>query len=469
MAIMAAAMLVFAALSLYEAVTSKGFLEADSCTHYMYARFAFAHPFYFTNVWGRPVCTGLYAIPALLAGRLGARAASLCVAIALAWVCRAIARGQNWRWPGLALVFTLAQPLVFLHSFSTLTELPFALLLGLGFLAYQRRQFWWMAIIIGFTPLSRPEGFGLLLLASAALLCHRKWLPILILFLPLVGWDLVGWWVGGSAGPWWHWLIANWPYAAKSLYKPGPIWHFVALLPAIVSPLIFPAMLLGIGLCLRPAVLRSFFRDHRQRCEALIALLPLSVLIGHSFLYWRGLMASDGEARYMLTVAAFWALLSARGWEWVFTSLRWSNVWPWAGIVALLPLLANHVYGVLPLKMQPDWVRAQQIADWYRDSNLHKKYPYIAAAHPGIFYSMDICPADHHHTRDWQKATLDAVPPGTLVVWDGCYGIYNADPTRSITRAELLKDGWTPIKTPWTGHPAGQYPWQLFVSRPLKP
>ena len=42
------------------------------------------------------------------------------------------------------------QPLVFLHSFSELTELPFAFLLTLGFWAYQRRQFLLMAFVMGF-------------------------------------------------------------------------------------------------------------------------------------------------------------------------------------------------------------------------------------------------------------------------------------------------------------------------------
>src|SRR5438105_2978355 len=75
------AIAIFAALSLYEAVKSDGFLEADSCTHYIYARYAFAQPHLFVNIWGRPVCTGVYSIGAHLAGRIGVRATSLLIAI----------------------------------------------------------------------------------------------------------------------------------------------------------------------------------------------------------------------------------------------------------------------------------------------------------------------------------------------------------------------------------------------------
>src|SRR5215470_2745351 len=69
--------LCFSALSIAASLASQGFLEADGCTHYLYARFAFAEPHYFVNIWGRPICTALYALPAQLAGRFGVRCASL--------------------------------------------------------------------------------------------------------------------------------------------------------------------------------------------------------------------------------------------------------------------------------------------------------------------------------------------------------------------------------------------------------
>src|SRR5688572_24564616 len=162
----AIAVLIFAGLSLTTGLTSDGFLEADACTHYLYARFAFEEPHYFANVWGRPLCTAVYSIPAAIAGRAGVRIASLVIALAIGAVAMRIAKLQNYRWPALALIFTLAQPLVFLHSFSELTELPFALLIGYAFWAYRAHKFWLMALLIGLSPLGRPEGFGFIGLAA---------------------------------------------------------------------------------------------------------------------------------------------------------------------------------------------------------------------------------------------------------------------------------------------------------------
>src|SRR6476661_8858732 len=74
--------LTFAALSTWCSVKSVGFLEADAMTQYMFARFSFREWSYFVNVWGRPLCTGIYAIPANFGGVLAARAMSLAMAIA---------------------------------------------------------------------------------------------------------------------------------------------------------------------------------------------------------------------------------------------------------------------------------------------------------------------------------------------------------------------------------------------------
>jgi hypothetical protein len=109
------ATVIFASLSLAAAIASDGFLEADACTHYLYARFAIGETHYLVNVWGRPFVTGLYAIPATLAGRMGVRVTSLVCALLIATIAWRIA-DLKFRWPALGFI-SLAQPLVFLHLF----------------------------------------------------------------------------------------------------------------------------------------------------------------------------------------------------------------------------------------------------------------------------------------------------------------------------------------------------------------
>ena len=447
------AILLFSALSLVASVTSQGFLEADGCTHYLYARFALAEPHYLVNVWGRPLCTALYAIPAVIGGRFGVRTASLFLAVGCALVARSIALSLGDRRPTLSAIFTLAQPLVFLHSFSELTELPFALLLGAAFLFYVRRQFLLMTLLISLGPLSRPEGFGFLVLAAFALAAHRRlrWLPLLPI--PLIVWDIAGWRLFGQPIypgfsqhlpaflQWIDWLPQNWPYAQKSAYLPGSLFHFVMLLPAVASPLIFPAMCVGIYRTFLPFDLA----DHQKRCRFLTAAIPVLVLCGHSFLYWTGRMASSGELRYMLVVAPFWGILSAHGWTWIFERYRWSWLMTSAAIASIAPIAVNHFYQVIPLTYSEDWIQAKNVAAWLDQTPLRHDCPKILAAHPGIFYFLGISQTDHAAAREWTKKTVDSAPSQTILIWDSVYGVYNSDTGRSVSLDEIRAAGWVSV------------------------
>ncbi|HVT89455.1 MAG TPA: hypothetical protein VHD56_11425 [Tepidisphaeraceae bacterium] len=424
---------VFSALSIAAAITSQGFLEADACTHYMYARFAFQHPYFFIDIWARPVCTFIYSIPAVMAGRAGTQFTCLLIAIGCGLVAFRIAQKRNFRWPVLALIFTFAQPLLFLHSFNELTELPFALLLGLGFLAYVSRWWWAFALVIGLTPLSRPEGFGFLLLGALALIAHRRWIWLPLLALPLVAWDVAGWMAFGEPGHWWRWLIDNWPFSAISTYERGPFYYFVSLLPVFTGPLLLPFACVGLWLCVKP------LRIERLN-DLLLAAIPLSMLFGHSLLYATGRMASNGEPRYMLIVAPFWALLAARGWEYTFAKLNWPEPIRLAGLAAILPIMANNYYRVIPLKLTDDWVHARDAAQWYQHASIAKNYPHFVTAHQGIYYFLGTM-----GTTDWRRDALAVPTPGTLIVWDPMYAIYNSDQRRVIHLDDLTQSGWLDI------------------------
>ena len=482
------AICIFAALSIATGFASEAFLEADACLHYLYSRFALAEPYRLVDVWGRPICTAYYALPAALAGRTGTRLASLVLAVAVAWVAMRIAKRQEHRWPALALIFTLAQPMVFTHSFSELTELPFALMVGAAFLAYQARRFAVMSLIVAFMPLSRPEGFGFMLMALAALLLHRRWASVLLLPVGMILWNHVGWELFGRREAWWRWLPDHWPYAAASTYAPGHLLHFVAALPAVVSPMLFPATLAGIALC-ASAVLRgreglhAFFRDHRQRCDLLIAAIPLSILVVHSVLYWRGLMASNGELRYLLTVAPFWGVLSARGWAWASDRLRVRHIYVWAAAACFVPVFLNaFAYTVLPLGLDDNWKTARAVAAWVGERQAGDSHPFIMASHPGIYYFLDVSPTNTSRVRDLNVATITAPPPGTRLIFDSLYATHNADRGRVTTEADILAAGWLPdaevqgvidevaraangpTTAPMTGHRTGLATWRAFKS-----
>ena len=195
-------------------------------THYMFARFSFREWSYFVNVWGRPLCTGIYAIPANLGGVLGARDEP--------------GDGDRLRPDRLPhrekpeipharhrrhLLF--AQPLFFAHSFSELTEIPFGLVAICRFWAYQAAQLPRDGNPGRDLPHRPPRGPG----PDCPGRCRTGLPPPLVLPLPpaaalpdleLLGalsWGSVKWWPYADA--WWTWLPRNWPYSAKSAYGSG--------------------------------------------------------------------------------------------------------------------------------------------------------------------------------------------------------------------------------------------------------
>src|SRR3954470_7505471 len=86
------------------AIYSRGFLEADGCTHFLFSRFVWQEHHLITNVWGRPFCTAIYAIPALF-HRQGVRSASMIMAVGICLITFRIAKRQGYRLPALAGIF----------------------------------------------------------------------------------------------------------------------------------------------------------------------------------------------------------------------------------------------------------------------------------------------------------------------------------------------------------------------------
>jgi hypothetical protein len=455
------AIAIFSTLSALAGVYSPGFLEADGCFHYEYAKYALHEHHLLTDVWGRPFCTAIYCLPANIGGLIGVRLTSLAIALAIGLITWRIAAGQGYRWPALGLLFLLGQPMVFLHSFSELTELPFALLLALAFWAYQKRAWFWMTAVAAFLPTARPEGFGFLLMAATALVLHRRFRYLPLLALPLIGWSSFGWYSHTHTGPWYtqipRWLPENWPYSSASVYDKGSILHFVALMPAIVSPVAFAALLLGVWRSMasgrrtrglidtcRQALLGD---DHRRRVQWLIAIIPLGILAGHSLLYWTGRMASSGEPRYMLVAAPMWALLAAKGWEWMFIRLSWRRPMAWAGAGLLLPILANMSYPVVPLTMDRDWLRGREAVQWIADDVRCREYPFIIGPHPAVKYYQGVSPTDPAITPPWNHETAHNPPHGAILIWDPIYANYNADTRRIVRLEDIEAAGWVRVHT----------------------
>ena len=478
-------MAVFAVLSVLAAATSQGFLEADACTHYLSASFGFKQPLRLVSVWDRPLFMVLYTPAAAWGGVMGARLVSLVMALLCAWCAWRIAAKLEIRRAELAVIFTLGQPLVFLHSFAEMTELPFAVVIGLAFLAFLHQRWGWMALLLAISPLGRPEGFGFLALGTLALVTQRQWKWLLVLPSALMAWSLCGWLLwkmpdyGHGAANFLAWLPRQWPYSEVSAYDAGPLllwkqqpsgWYassFLIRLPMLIGPLLFPFLLLGTGLAL--GGMRDKLRCNRGRGILIVALLPWCILAGHSFLWWRGMMASNGELRYLLVTAPLWAVTGAMGFSWLSPQLKIGRaaLSPVliAGVLAALPAFANLYFRVVPLPLYEDDILSRQVAQWYSDDDqLRTKYPRLTASYIAVYMYLDYSPTDWDRTVLWGKRMVKQRPADVVLIWDEINGTKNADANMCVTRQELEQNRWREIER----FDHGDRTWYAFVADSVK-
>lgn len=450
------AVAVFSAMSVWMAVASDAFLEGDCITHYLARRFAFEQPLHLIGVWVRPLCVTLYALPAHFGGLIGTRITSLILVLIMLAITLVVNRSLKLTRPALVAIFLLTQPLLFAHSFSELTEIPFALLLIGAFWAYVRKQFLLLACLAAISPLARPEGFGLILVTLVALIGHGRLRWTVVLPLGLIGWSWLGWHVygGPSEYPWWRWLPQNWPYSGDSVYGRGSAFRFIGVLPAVIGPMAFPLIWIGAweivtATVQRPwksHVVRQFLSDHDYRCQALVAIVPLGILFGHSLLWVLGKMASNGEPRYMLIVAPFWALLAGIGWAWVCQKVKIAKPVRWTVFAALIPIAANIYYPAFPMKPAIDDRLAIKIADWI-DANpdIQQDHPMLAAALPHLFIRLDRDRLDKARVVDSSIDIASNPPAGVMLVWDKVYSLFNSDARYVVPEPLLIEHGWRAV------------------------
>ena len=441
----------FLILTIVLAIRSDGFIAADACTHFLYAKYAFADPVNLVDVWARPLVTLLFAGPAWVAGRMGVKVACVLISAACGVVAGLIARDQNHRNPSLAILLTLGQPLLVLFSFAEMTELPFALVLSLAMLVFGRRRWILFALLSGLLPTARPEGFAFLLVAAAMLLLMRRMVPLLVLVVPLLAWDLAGWTLCGRFGHWWMWLVNAWPWSTDSGYGRGSILSFIAVLPVLASPFVVPATLIGIGLKLRGVRLlpRLALSDpvalHPLLCRVMLAGVPCLILLCHSILRALGKFGTLGEARYLLVAAPLWGVLSAAGWEWIFATMQWKRCWQWALVAVCAPAMVNLAFPILPVRLDQDWLVAREFSQMVEKHQLPAGYDRIISAHPGIYYFLNINPTIDSRQTAFTRSTIEKVPPHSILLWDPIYSAQNASLEETSTLAAIERAGWIPL------------------------
>lgn len=437
--------------------------DYDDLEHYLRAAWSFRDARYLLDEWGRPGFTALYAFPARF-GWLAARLYSGALSSLAAYVAFAAARKLDLPSAWLAAPLTLAQPLFFVLSYTTLTETAVAFYLATSLYLMLSDRSAASSAVFSVVLVTRYETTALLPLWVLAIVLRghaRKWALPLLLWAPLL-----------------HNLLAaavSWPLPARvyvgalaKSYGAGDAFSFVAHLSTSAGLVIAVLALTGCRGLLR-------FRTGWLISGSVFVFVAVQTV-----LYTRGAYGTGGYARFLVSIAPLLGIAAAQGWSMLGPSgpqgraenvgavlaafalvyggfemhrmladIWWGKAAAWAyravalavGVGGIVSLLKTRrlvppsgfpaavrvcavllIAGQLIVSAEPlrTGVRHREILDalafaephGLRDRVIHYAGPWV------VYATHTFLPPD----RLWFAESVARAEPGDLVIWDELYG-----------------------------------------------
>jgi len=279
--------------------------QEDEVVHYLIAKYSWQHPLLFLDIWGRPLVTLLFSIPAqvnLGLARFLSSLTSLIVAYLTIYLAEIVLKKNEVR---LVIPFLVFQPFYFLLSFGILTELIFSLVFILWLIFVYKKRYALATLFIALTPLARPEGFFFIILWAFIILFNPNLLVLTRIFLMVMsGIVVILWNTAGfltSSDP--LWLLHSFPWGGQqAYYGSGSPFYYILLLPIITGIGAFPFFVYG---------LFNLIKNNKFLLPGIFFFF----LILHTILWTFGLFRSAGLLRYFVCISPVIAIICIVGYR----------------------------------------------------------------------------------------------------------------------------------------------------------
>lgn len=279
--------------------------QEDDVLHYLIAKYSWKHPLLFLDIWGRPLVTLLFSIPAQVSlglTRFLSSLISLIVVYLTTYLAQIVLKKNEVR---LVIPFLVFQPFYFLLSFSILTELIFSLIFILWLIFVYKKRYTLATLFIALTPLARPEGFffiilwAFIILFSSNLLVFARIFLIVMSGIVVILWNTAGFLI--SSDP--LWLLHSFPWGGQqAYYGSGSAFYYILLLPIITGIGAFPFFMYGL------------FHLIRSK-KFLLPGIFIFFLLLHTMLWTFGLFRSAGFLRYFVCISPAIAIICVVGYK----------------------------------------------------------------------------------------------------------------------------------------------------------
>ncbi len=396
----------------------------DSYQHYLIARYSWKYPNLFLHQWGKPVYT-ILASPFAQVGTNG-----LLIFNLLCWIGTSVfsyvsAIKLQFKTPVVVFGIALCAPILFDQMISGLTEPLSALLLScLTYLLISKK---WMgaAILAGFMPFARSEGFIIMAVAGFYLL-FLSGKPTS--FLWLLGGSFImnslGWWIDGKP----FWIFTDNPYVRVELEKVnicghGSFWHYFRHAHITFGLIASLLALSGIAVLIFNLIRRNISAKEKDLFW-LVSGFFVMYFFTHSAIWYLGKMGSCGYIRVMSVIISSCALLSGYGYDKVALPImnRISTKIPWHYLVVLVLTLEPFQWygGKYPLQISEEQKLFVQANEWLKKVDIENRTLYFL--YPYLNILADIDPWDTRRFVEIWGFHFDYADVGSMVIWDGHFG-----------------------------------------------
>jgi len=401
----------------------------DSVMHYLFSRFAFAHPANFIDHWAKPVFV-LLSSPFSQFGFAGIKIFNSMVTALTMVFTYLVAKRFLKKNAYLTVIFLCTAPLNVVIIFSGLTEPLFALFLILSLYLFLTENEKSSIILLSFLPFVRSEGLIILGVFAFYLLIKRKYKLLPLLATGHVLYSFIGYF-------YYHdflWIFSKIPYAKLSSdYGSGPLLHFVTQMTYVIGIPLY--LIFGLGLI---TIILTFFKKsfrtlRSKYTEDLLLVYGsfVAFFIAHSLFWYFGIFNSMGLKRVLIAVIPLISLISLDGLNHSLSFIKNKNI----SRVLFFLILAYVI--IFPFTGNPAAIKWKKEFSPSHDqllidemvAGIKNKYPdpiyyyyprYISLA-LGIDHFNSNIKKELHELFEEQN-----VPDNALIIWDNWWAV-NAD------------------------------------------
>jgi len=394
----------------------------DSVFHFIFAKYAPAHPRLFFDHWAKPLYV-LLASPFAQFGFVGIKIFNVIISLFTLFFTYKIAvklELKNALLSSLILIFT---PLSFVLTFSGLTEPLFALFLTGAIYLILVDKLRWAVILISFLPFVRSEGLIIIGVFGIYFLLKKQWKFIPILLLGHLVYSVAGFFVFND----FFWVFNKIPYSKlSSIYGSGELSHFVEQMIYVVGIPIYVLFWIGVI----SIGWKSIKKTVTVELQILVFVGFFAFLIAHSLFWYFGIFNSMGLKRVLVGVAPLVAIIALIGFNFLTEEVLKLGKKP---KLILQSLLMGYVF-VFPFTSNPaainwdkdlnltlDQTLVLQLADYVNENELtDQRFVYD---HPFLSLALDIDHFDPNKRIELTPNYPNESKVGDLIIWENWFAV----------------------------------------------